>query len=136
VFRRSERSAKLWIASLAISWNTSLTMYKNNMKGNKTMEAKSMNIISRNGIFLWIALGTGLLLMIPLVAMQFTSEVNWTLSDFILMGVLIFTVSSLFVLVARKVQKKNRLAVGAAFLLGFLWLWAELAVGVFTTWGS
>jgi uncharacterized membrane protein len=106
------------------------------MKGNKTMEAKSMDIISRNGIFLWIALGTGLLLMIPLVAMQFTSEVNWTLSDFILMGVLIFTVSSLFVLVARKVQKKSRLAVGAVFLLGFLWLWAELAVGVFTTWGS
>jgi uncharacterized membrane protein len=106
------------------------------MKGNKTMEAKSMDIISRNGIFLWTLLGTGLLLTIPLVAMQFTSEVNWTLSDFILMGVLIFTVSSLFVLVARKVQKKSRLAVGAVFLLGFLWLWAELAVGVFTTWGS
>jgi hypothetical protein len=101
------------------------------MKGNYDME-----IISQNRIFLWIGAATGALLLIPLIAMQFTQEVNWTLSDFIVMGALIFTVSSLYVLVARKVHKKNRLAVGVLFLLVFLWLWAELAVGVFTNWGS
>ncbi len=95
-----------------------------------------MEIISQNRIFLWIGAATGGLLLIPLVAMQLTREVNWTLSDFIAMGILLFTISSLFVLAARKVQKKHRLAVGAVFLLAFLWLWAELAVGVLTTWGS
>ena len=99
------------------------------------METKNTDIIAQNKIFLWIALGTGLLLLVPLIAMQFTGEVNWTLSDFIVMGTLIFTASSLFVLTARKVRK-NRLVVGAVFLLAFLWLWAELAVGIFTNWGS
>ena len=30
------------------------------------------------------------ILSIPLVAMQFTKEVNWTLSDFLMMGILLF----------------------------------------------
>lgn len=73
----------------------------------------------------------------PIIAMQFTSEVNWNFADFIVMGTLIFGLSSSFVLVAKKVQKKSqKIAIGVAFALGFLWLWAELAVGVFTNWGS
>ena len=29
------------------------------------------------------------LLLIPLIAMQFTKEVNWTFSDFLMMGILL-----------------------------------------------
>jgi hypothetical protein len=68
--------------------------------------------------------------------MQFTNEINWTLGDFIVMGILLFGTSSAFVLTARKSNKKYRAAIGIAFLIVFLWLWAELAVGVFTNWGS
>ena len=32
----------------------------------------------------------GLLLLLPLVAMQFTNEVNWTFSDFLVAGILLF----------------------------------------------
>jgi hypothetical protein len=103
---------------------------------NKTMDAKSNDLLSRNRVFLWNAIGTSFLLLIPFIAMQFTSEVDWTLGDFVAMGVLTFGITSMFVLVARKVQRKNRFAVGVAFALAFLWLWAELAVGVFTNWGS
>ncbi len=83
-----------------------------------------------------IILAVELLLSLPLIAMQFTTEVDWTLGDFMLMGGIIFTISSLFVLVARRVEKKNRLVIGGVFMFAFLWLWAELAVGVFTSWGS
>lgn len=61
---------------------------------------------------------------------------NWTLSDFIVMGILILGISSLFVLVAKMTPKKYRTIIGIGFLLAFLWLWAELAVGIFTNWGS
>ncbi|MEL7185359.1 MAG: hypothetical protein AAFN50_02845 [Pseudomonadota bacterium] len=86
--------------------------------------------------FARVAVCTVLLLLIPLIAMQFTSEVNWSRADFAIMGVLLFGFGSAFVLIARKVQRKRRLVVGVVLAVLFLWLWAELAVGVFTNWGS
>ncbi len=68
--------------------------------------------------------------------MQFSSEVNWSLGDFVVMGTLIFGTGSFFVLIARKINKKYRIALGIVFTLAFLWVWAELAVGVFTNLGS
>lgn len=91
--------------------------------------------IKDNKIFVWIAVATGIILSIPLIAMRFTSEVDWKLNDFTIMGILIFGMGSLFVLTARKVRK-HRLAIGIAFVLAFLYIWAELAVGIFTNWGS
>jgi hypothetical protein len=100
------------------------------------MKAKNTDIILQNRIFLWIALATGIILLIPLIAMQFTGEVNWTLLDFVTMGSLLFGTGSMFVLTARKIDQKYRVAIGIGFAIAFLWLWAELAVGVFTNWGS
>lgn len=68
--------------------------------------------------------------------MQLTGEVSWDMTDFIVMGAMVFGTGSLFVLAARMISKKYRIIVGIALLLAFLWLWAELAVGVFTNWGS
>lgn len=106
----------------------------------------SSTLVMHNKIFAWIALATGLLLLIPFLAMRFqwqlfdpdpsaSNEVLWTLSDFVVMGTLIFGTSSLYVLVARK-TRQHHLIIGTVFALAFLWLWAELAVGVFTNWGS
>lgn len=81
-----------------------------------------------------ILIGIPLLLLIPLIAMQFTPEVNWTLSDFIVMGGLLLAVGLLVELVLRKVStRRNRILLGLAILFGFLLVWAELAVGVFGT---
>jgi uncharacterized membrane protein YesL len=99
------------------------------------MKTKKTDIMMQNNVFGWIAIGTAALLMIPLVMMQVSSEWNWSFSDFIIMGALIFGMGSLFVLTARKVRK-HRLIIGILFLLAFLYIYAELAVGIFTNIGS
>jgi hypothetical protein len=68
--------------------------------------------------------------------MQFTAAVDWGIMDFVVMGALVFGTCSLFVLVARKVPNKYWLAVGVLFAGAFLYVWAELAVGIFTNLGS
>jgi hypothetical protein len=101
------------------------------------MKTKTTDIIMQNKIFTWIALGTGLILMIPLIAMQFSSEVDWDGTDFIIIGTLLFGIGCLFVLTARNIRStKNRILVGIAFFLTLLYIWAELAVGIFTNLGS
>ena len=100
------------------------------------MEERSEGLMHRNIVFLWIAAGTAALLLIPLAAMQMATAVSWAATDFIVMGVLLFGMSSLFVLVARRVPARRRVVVGGLFLLAFLYVWAELAVGVVTNLGS
>ncbi len=72
------------------------------------------------------------LLLIPLLAMQFTEAVRWTLSDFVVAGALLMGTGLMVDLVLRKVtQTKYRIALCAAILIGLLLVWAELAVGIF-----
>jgi protein-S-isoprenylcysteine O-methyltransferase Ste14 len=71
------------------------------------------------------------LLCIPLIAMQFSEEVFWTSSDFVIMGILLLITGLLGELVLRKIKsKRNRIIVAAVILLTFLFVWAELAVGI------
>ncbi len=100
------------------------------------MKQKTNDLLYRNSIFIWIALVAAALLLIPIVAMQFTNEVRWDETDFIVMGILLFGMASLFVLAARRTARNRRLLVGVIFLAIFLYVWAELAVGVFTNIGS
>ena len=75
-----------------------------------------------------------LILLIPLIAMQFTDEVNWTLSDFVVAGVLLLATGLMSEVVIRKVNKmEHRIAIYLAILVAFLLIWAELAVGIFGT---
>jgi len=71
------------------------------------------------------------ILMIPLLAMQFTSEVNWSLSDFIIMGIILFSIGLAYELIARKSEKTvYRAAFGVALAGVFLLLWINGAVGI------
>ena len=82
--------------------------------------------------FLIILHIVGALLLIPFIAMQFSSEVVWTASDFIIMGILLLVTGLGIDLVLRKVSSsKNRLIMGGIILALFFMIWAELAVGVF-----
>lgn len=75
-----------------------------------------------------------ILLLIPFIAMQFTDKVSWTLSDFMVMGILLLSTGLIFELAIRKVANfKFRIALCIAIVLAFLIVWAELAVGIFGT---
>ncbi len=81
-----------------------------------------------------LALATGLLLMIPLTAMQFTDEVVWTLSDFIFAGTLLFGTGLTYKLITKKSGKTAyRVAIGFALFTGFFLIWTNLAVGIIGT---
>ena len=73
-------------------------------------------------------------LLLPLVAMQFTAEVNWSVFDFLIMGVLLFALGISIEYARRRVKVvENRIAIIFFLVLLFLLIWAELAVGVFGT---
>ena len=75
-----------------------------------------------------------MLLSIPFIAMQFTSEVDWKIQDFIIMGILLFGTGLIFELVMRKVKTiKNRILICFTILIIFLLVWTELAVGILGT---
>lgn len=79
-----------------------------------------------------LAIATGLLLLIPLVAMLFTREVNWGPMDFVIAGALLFGTGCAWLFVASRTRSVTyRLAGGAALLLVLSTIWAQLAVGIF-----
>jgi len=85
--------------------------------------------------FVRVAIFTVIILLIPLIAMQFTIEVNWNEFDFMLMGVLCFFMGSLFVVVSRNAPQR-KIIIGFVLIVVFVYLWAEVAVGIFTDLGS
>ena len=91
-------------------------------------------VITQNKRLIGIVLTVALLLLIPLIAMQFTDEVDWKLPDFIIMGVLLLGTGLLCELVMRKVKRlKYRIIICGALLIALFLIWAELAVGIFGT---
>ncbi|RZL24817.1 MULTISPECIES: hypothetical protein [Pedobacter] len=73
-----------------------------------------------------------LILCIPLIAMQFTNEVNWTLSDFVAAGILLLSTGVAIELVIRNMKTGTSRTIALVVILIVLFLiWAEMAVGIF-----
>ncbi len=90
--------------------------------------------MTQNKRLIGVLLTVPALLLIPLIAMQFTNEVDWKLFDFIVMGVLLTGTGLMCELVLRKVKNiEHRVAICGGILLVFFLIWAELAVGIFGT---
>ena len=128
---------KLWIRIILDAIKTITIQHLEIQKGANTMKAVNKDLLMQNKVFVGIIMITGMLLMIPWLGMQFNTSVNWSLMDFVIAGVLISGMSSLFVLMARRFRSKNqRLTIGFICAVVFLYIWVELAVGLFTNWGS
>ena len=80
----------------------------------------------------WLGWGlAGFLLVLPAIAMQFTTEVNWGLGDFLVMGFM-FAILGMGLELAVRASRNNAYRTGAAMALvtGFLVTWSNLAVGI------
>ena len=87
-----------------------------------------------NKRFAGILIGVCFLLSIPYFAMKFTSEVDWTVADFVAAGILLFGTGIICECILRVVKSTGaRLALCGAALLGLILVWVELAVGLFGT---
>ncbi len=93
-----------------------------------------MKIIMQNKRIIGIILAIAFILLLNLLAMQFTDEVNWSLFDFVVAGVLMLGTGLMYELVMRKVNKiEYRITIFVALLAAFLLIWIEIAVGIFGT---
>lgn len=74
----------------------------------------------------------GFILLLPLIGMQFSREVNWTISDFIIAGILLAIVglSIEFVFKLTSTKKQRLVFLAIVLILGLL-TWVEMAVGIF-----
>ncbi|WP_438011661.1 hypothetical protein WME89_25305 [Sorangium sp. So ce321] len=72
-----------------------------------------------------------LVLLLPLVAMQFTEEVAWDLADFVIFGAMLVGACGTYELAARSTgNRAYRAAVGVALAAAFVLVWMNLAVGI------
>lgn len=95
----------------------------------KTETTSKTNVAQRLSIVVGIVV---FILLIPLVAMQFTNEVKWDIKDFTIMGILLLTTGVTIEIVTRIVKSAQlKLAFTLIILLVLFLIWAELAVGIF-----
>ncbi len=98
------------------------------------MDKNKTFMIEQNMRLIGIVLTVVLLLLIPLIAMQFTDEVSWTLLDFVVAVILLLGTGLMCELVIRKIVKiKYRIVICVILLAALLLIWAELSVGIFGT---
>ena len=78
-----------------------------------------------------------LVLVVPLIAMQFTDEVNWSAADFVMAGALVLGVGTALELAVRRTRDAAyRWAAGLALAAAFLLVWLNGAVGVIGSEGN
>jgi hypothetical protein len=100
----------------------------------KAMPGNSENGDGRRGrgwrIAAWAAV-VALILLIPLVAMQFSDEWNWDLFDFVFAGTLLFGAALTYELTSKKGgTTAYRAAVGVAVATALVLVWVNAAVGI------
>lgn len=73
-----------------------------------------------------------LVLLVPLVAMLFTNDVDWDGRDFAIVSVLLAGVGVAYQLVVTGIKNHSRrAAIGLVLAAAMVAIWIELAVGIF-----
>jgi hypothetical protein len=73
------------------------------------------------------------ILLLPAVAMMFSNEVNWSAFDFIIAAILLYGASFAIYLISILKIKWLRITLMAAVFMLLVFVWGELAVGLFGT---
>ena len=70
-------------------------------------------------------------LLIPFILNKSIEGFSWSLVDFVIMGILIFSFLSLVDFFKRKFSGKSKILAIIIITMVFILLWVELAVGIF-----
>ena len=88
----------------------------------------------RNKRLVFILAAIAIVLLLPLVAMQFTDQVKWSGFDFLVAAALLLGAGLTFEFFARqRSSTAYRVTIGLAIAAALALVWLELAVGVFGT---
>lgn len=72
-----------------------------------------------------------LMLLLPLIAMRFTDDVVWDVTDFAIFGAMLFGACGVYDLTTRMTGSgAYRAAIGIAVVATFILIWINLAVGI------
>ena len=89
---------------------------------------------ARNPLPLWRVVlwgGVVAVLLLPAVAMRYTSEVDWTATDFVFAGVVLGLAAALFEIVMLTIRRPLHRALGGVVILGgVMAIWAAAVSGL------
>jgi hypothetical protein len=92
------------------------------------------NKYMKKGHIIRSVLAAEMILLIPLIAMFFTEEVDWKVPDFIVVGILLGGVGVAYQLIVTGIKNDSKqAAIGIVLAAAMILIWMELAVGVFGT---
>jgi len=86
--------------------------------------------VSTKMIFVKLLILTLSILLIPLFAMFFSNDVSWSLTDFLVMGALIYSSGCLYLWIQYKTVLRYKKLLLLFVPVLFIFLWVELAVGI------
>lgn len=125
----STKADRLLMKEVILLFRPSIIGNFNHLSNTNTME-----IINQNKRLVTILAIATAILFIPLIAMNLTNDVNWTLFDFIVGGVLLVGTGLTLEFILRKIKKlKYRIIFGSILFVVLFLIWAELSVGIFGT---
>jgi hypothetical protein len=119
-----DRAAEGWGLFVYVLWmfvETSVAIFRERMTG----------AIMRNRNILRLAFAVAFILLLPLLAMQWSNQVAWSLTEFAVAGALLFGTGLMYELVARQAgSRAYRAAACMALSATLLLVWINLAVGI------
>jgi hypothetical protein len=93
-----------------------------------------MEITNQNKRLVTILATAIAILLIPLLAMKFTNEVNWKIFDFLVAGIILIGTGLTLEFILRKIKtRRYRIVFGITLFVVLFLIWTELAVGIFGT---
>lgn len=123
------KANRMFIKEVILLFRPSIIGNFNHLSNTNTME-----IINQNKRLVTILAIAIAILFIPLIAMNLSNDVNWTLFDFIVVGVLLVGTGLTLEFILRKIKTlKQRIIFGIILFVVLFLIWAELSVGIFGT---
>lgn len=122
----------VWTKTCTDICRSVITQHLENHKGKNFMKNYKTEMSVSNRI-LRVFLITAGVLAVPFIGMQVSSEMNWSLGDFVIIGVLVAGAGAAYELISSQFKNpQHRTLVAIMVTSAVVLIWIELAVGIFS----